>query len=144
MNSPERGDKQNGRRDVHDLKWLDVKPVAGGPELPDEEVPILDEPPVVTEARTLPGGPYLLAPDSAEQMPTDFLAVNGEEGIESVIEQAQSAHRGARVPDEQRRYLEAGGQAARQLLETLDRGLEAATPELEAASIERLAKAGLL
>jgi hypothetical protein len=132
------------RDNPHDLGWLDVAPVAGAPELPDEQVPILDEPPIVTEARHLPGGPYLLAPDSAEQMPTDFLAVQGDEGIANVIEQARTAEGQVVVPDDQRAYLEAGGQAAKQLLETLSRGLEATTPTLEAASIDRLTKASLL
>jgi len=128
----------------HDLGWLNVAPVAGGPELPDEQVPILDEPPIITEARRLPGGPYLVAPDSAEQMPTDFLAVEGDDGVNHVIKQAKATVTQVTVPDAQREYLEGGGQAARLLLQTLQRGLEAATPELEAASLDRLTKAGLL
>jgi hypothetical protein len=136
----------NGDAGPHDLRWLDIAPVAGGSELADEEVPLLDEPPVVTEARSLPGGPYLLAPDSAEQMPTDFLAVEGESGVDDVIQLAQSrAQAGSTsvVSDSLRAYLESGGEASRLLLETLNRGLEAATPKLEAASRGRLAKARL-
>jgi hypothetical protein len=130
----------------HDLRWLDIAPIAGGSEFSDEQVPLLDEPPLVTEARRLSGGPYLLAPDSAEQMPTDFLAVDGDAGVKEVIELAQSKLESAStstVSDKLRIYLESGGEASKLLLNTLGRGLEAATPELEAASRERLAKAGL-
>ncbi len=131
------------RDNPHDLGWLDIAPVAGGPELPDEQVPILDEPPIITEARRLPGGPYLVAPDSAEQMPTDFLAIEGDDGIKNVVKLAEATALRVTVPDEQRKYLEEGGQASKLLLETLQRGLEAATPKLEAVSIDRLTKAGL-
>ena len=87
-------------------------------------------------------------------MPTEFLAVQGDAGVESVITQARDdeSRLNARttpegqvvIPDEQRDYLAGGGPAAQQLLETLNRGLEATTPKLEAASVDRLFRAGLL
>jgi hypothetical protein len=158
MSGSKRGEQPDSDGNTpHDLRWLDVAPVLDGEELPDEEIPILDEPPIVTEARGLPGGPYLLAPDSAEQMPTDFLAVGGDTGVANVIKEAKKARKdesqlearmtsegGVVIPQEQYKFLEEGGQAAQQLLTTLKRGLEATTPELEAASIARLIKAGLL
>jgi hypothetical protein len=109
------------------------------------------EPPHVTELRNAEGGPYYLAPDSAEPVPPEIWdGLDDEVVVEQVIE-TQNHQGDLSATDKQpmfllpkdRTYLKAGGPAAKKLLETLDRGLEATTPELDEAIEAKLRKAGL-
>ncbi len=119
-------------------KWLDIAdagPDLGEPEWDDARVPILEEPPFVTELRRMEGGPWYLMPDSGEQVPTDFYADIDSRALEDAIKFAKKRPAKAFTPDGKaaipanvRELLENGGYAAQALLETLERGLDAATP----------------
>jgi hypothetical protein len=110
--------------------------VPGGEELEltDAAVPIPDAPHLVT-LKSSRGGPYYLAPDSAEPLPTGMWA---ELDPEAVMEEADRINKRfdsedalpLDVPSNVRKWLEDGGPASMKLLETLDRGLEAASTEL--------------
>jgi hypothetical protein len=131
-----------------DLSWLDQTKRDGTP-LDDEDVPILDEPPFVTQVRSMEGGPYLIAPDSGEQVPTDFFQGSTKESMEQALEVASQrpdhvTADGKRILiPETTRLLESGGPAAKKLLETLRRGIDATTPKFEAAVHKRMRDAGI-
>jgi hypothetical protein len=134
-------------------RWLDTAddgPPLGEPELDDIDAPILDEPPFVTMVRNMEGGPYHIAPDSGEQVPTDFYAKVSKRALRRAAEFAKdrpgevTPEGKAVIPAEERKFLEKTGPAGQKLLETLERGLEATTPELEEAVENRLRDAGLL
>jgi|GEM_PF-4786265 len=132
-----------------DLTWLDMTRDDGTP-LDDEEIPILDEPPFVTQVRTMEGGPYYILPDSGEQVPTDFFAHIDLESVREAIDDANSRPEKvtpegeAILPEDHVRYLQQGGPAAAKLLATLRRGIDATTPEFEEAVHRRMSDAGLL
>jgi hypothetical protein len=128
-------------------RWVAVAPKPGDPELHDEEIPFPLEPPHITALRQAKGGPYYLAPDSTEPVPPEIW-----DGIDanSVIKQAERSQKhnedaGSNAPlrRDDRDRLKQGNQAAQLLLTTLDRGLEATTPELDEAVKEKLRKQGL-
>lgn len=135
-------------------RWIDIAdqgPDLGEEEWGDEKVPILDEPPFLTQIRNMDGGPYYVTADSGVQVPTDFFANIDEGAVRRAVEVANkqppegvTPDGKATIPPEQRTLLERGGPAGKALLAAIDRGLDASTPELEEASQERLRKAGLL
>jgi hypothetical protein len=133
-----------------ELDWLDEVAPDGMP-LDDTDVRILDESPVITEARVLAGGPYYITADSGEQVPTDFYADIDDDALTQAVETANqdppeafTPDGKATIPSEQRELLEQGGPAAQKLLEAIDRGLETTTPELNEAVDERLRRAGFI
>jgi hypothetical protein len=102
-------------------------------ELADAQVKIPESPHVVS-LRNSKGGPYYLAPDSAEPLPSGMWS---ELDPEKVIAEAKrmnteltQVEHATPVPAALRQHLEHGGPAAQKLLETLDRGLEASSTEL--------------
>jgi hypothetical protein len=130
-----------------DLGWLDMTKPDGTP-LDDEQIPILDEPPFVTEVRMMPGGPYYIFPDSAIQMPTDFLAGINTADLYDAVDFANSRPEGVteegEAPSEEeehRALLRDGGPAAKKLLGLLERGT---APDFETAVRERMEEVGLL
>lgn len=131
-------------------RWLEAMPVAGE-ELEDEAVPIPPEPPFITDLRNTEPGKLYVMPDSAEPVPPDILSRLDAQSVIDETRRGNQRHEtdgtpGASLtlPTEARLFLEAGGAAAQKLRETLDRGLEATTPALEAAADSRLREAGLL
>lgn len=131
--------------------WRAVAPGPGAPELADEQIPIPLEPPRITELRHAKGGPYLLAPDSAEPVPPemwngldDLVVYEQAQQIEQRLADPHARHLPARLMcARERGALKSGGPAARRLLDTLDRGLEATTRELDAAIEAQLRDQGL-
>jgi hypothetical protein len=132
-----------------DLTWLDMTKDDGTP-LDDEEIPILDEPPFVTQVRMMEGGPYYILPDSGEQVPTDFFAHIDLDSVREGIEAANARSEEvtpegkAILPEAHVTHLERGGPAAAKLLTVLQRGIDATTPEFEEAVHQRMSDAGLL
>jgi hypothetical protein len=142
-----RSDPYRDRSD--DLSWLDITRDDGTP-LDDEEIPILDEPPFVTQVRMMTGGPYYILPDSGEQIPSDFFAHIDLDTVKEALENANKRHEEvdpdgkAVLPEDHRSYLEKGGPAAKKLLATLQRGIDATTPDFEKAVEKRMSDTGLL
>ena len=132
-----------------DIGWLLATPEPGQPELADEEIPISPELPFVAEVRRTATAIAYILPDSAEPVPPDIFA--GIDADKVVSETARSNKKLADIklngvmvllPNELK-HLEDGGDAAKKLLATLKRGLEATTPQLRAAADARLCDSGL-
>jgi hypothetical protein len=108
----------------------------------DREVPI-PRSPHLERLKSSKGGPYYLAPDSAEPLPPgmwsglDPAAVENEMRALNERGSQGDAEALSGLPSEQRDFLEAGGPAALKLLETLSRGLEATSRELLVALEEQ-------
>ncbi len=137
-------------RRENDLSWLHETKPDGSP-LDDVDIRMPLEPAWMTELRTLEGGPYYVTPDSGEEVPPDFYADVDPAGVRRDAEAATQkppevvTPDGKTVlPDDQRALLEHSGPAGRKLLEELERGLEAGTPEFREAIQERRRRAGLL
>ncbi|HET9162790.1 MAG TPA: hypothetical protein VFN89_05000 [Solirubrobacterales bacterium] len=102
-------------------------PKAQSPEeLADEAVPIPDSP-HVAHLRNSKGGPYYLAPDSAEPLPSGMWAELDPKAVEEEAERLNAEferehHSIAELPSEFRERLKAGGPAARSFLGALDPG----------------------
>lgn len=133
-----------------DLEWLDATKKDGTP-LDDADVPILDEPPFVTQVRGMEGGPYLITPDSGVQVPTDFYAHTSRKSIRRAAATFLNKRPSrpiapdgrAIIPADVREFLESGGPAAQKALTALERGLDAGSPEFKRGVAARLRKAGL-
>jgi hypothetical protein len=134
--------------DIVDAPWL-VQP-DGAPEPRDGDVKVPIEPPYVTKLRDAPEGlrPFIVAPGSADWAPPDLLAVRDTSVVETnterrnaMLEQDNGEQGQVRLPAAQRRYLdEAAHDAAKKLLQVLDRGMEASSRELDEAVLERRRK----
>jgi hypothetical protein len=145
-----RRDRLQGRTGSHDA-WLDIAVTqSGSGELSDEAVPIPPEPAFISELRDSERGTLYVMPDSAEPVPPEILA--GLDGAKVTREARDNPARirvskeGGRVilAKAERDHLKSGGDDARLLLETLERGLDATTTKLETAADDRLRQDGLL
>lgn len=93
-------------------------------DLADEAVPI-PESPHVAQLRSSKGGPYYLAPDSAEPLPegmwADLDPKTAEAELQRINERYKDRRLTTRLPQDMRVHLEQAGPAARRLLATLER-----------------------
>jgi hypothetical protein len=137
----------DNKLDAYDLsgsEWLNMKPSKDGAELEDEQILFPTESPFVTELRDARGS-YALAPDSADWVPPDVLAVSDtrvvEENMKRRNRQRETEGVGDSevvVPQAAREYLtSANDTAAERLLEILDRGVETTTSKLYEAADAR-------
>jgi hypothetical protein len=133
-----------------DLDWLDDT-YADGTPLDDEDIPILDEPPVITQARTAEGGPWYITADSGEMVPTDFYAGIDLDAIDEAVDIANEQPEELIMPDgkawvsdDVRDLLGKAGLAGSKLLEALERDPNKPNPKIEKASKKRLRDAGVL
>lgn len=106
-------------------------------ELADDAVSIPDSPHV---ARLLSshGGPYYLAPDSAEPLPEGMWADLDPKAVQAEAERINGLpeleRTTSKLPEDLRQRLAAGGPAARMLLQTLDRSETPLAPPASPAS----------
>jgi hypothetical protein len=126
--------------DIARSGWLRRPPGPEG-ELDDAQIEVPIESPFVAQMRDAPGGPYVVAPDSADWVPPDTLAVADAKKVEEHSlrrgeERASSST--SEVPELQRAFLEGlEDPAADRLLEVLERGVEATTAPLDEAVARR-------
>jgi hypothetical protein len=120
----------------------------GGHEREDFQVEVPTESPFVTAMREARGGPFTLAPDSADWVPPDVLATTNTKKVEETTRRKNKQLNAERVPEGQvklpdrqaaylRKLADNGDEAAWRLLGVLGRGLESSSPELEKAVQER-------
>jgi hypothetical protein len=133
--------------DAYDLTgsvWLNMKPSEDGAELEDEQILFPTESPFVTELRD-DRGSYAVAPDSADWVPPDILAVPDTRVVEENMKRRNRQRKTEGVGDSEvvipraaREYLMgANDGAADKLLEILDRGVETTTSKLHEAADAR-------
>lgn len=130
----ERGVRRSRERQSHpaDTAWPGSLEQAEQRELADSAVPIPDSPHV---ARLLnsQGGPYYLAPDSAEPLPEGMWADLDPDAVEAeakrINDRPERERTTTRLPEDLRQRLAAGGPAAQMLLRTLDRTGVSASPQ---------------
>lgn len=134
-------------------RWLDTADLApqAGAEWGDADVPIIDERPLFTQARELEGGPYSVMPDGAEQVPTNFYSGIDSSALVRAVKlanemppQVVTSEGTAPIPGDQRSLLKSGSEAGKLLLDTIDRGANASSNELERAVMLRMRGAGLI
>lgn len=118
------GRRTRGQRpNPADETWPGSLEQAEQRELADDAVPIPDSPHV---ARLLSsqGGPYYLAPDSAEPLPEGMWADLDPDAVEAEAQRINGRpeleRTTTRLPEDLRQRLATGGPAALMLLQTLD------------------------
>ncbi len=142
-------DQPEDAYNILDEHWLKAGP-KDGHEREDYQVDVPTESPFVTAMRKAGGGPYILAPDSADWVPPDVLAASNTKKVEETTRRKNKELDHERVPEgqvtlprAQENYLQAlaekgeGDAPAGRLLDVLSRGLESSSPELNNAVEER-------
>jgi hypothetical protein len=121
---------ESGRRGVDSSSQVDDE-VWPGPldtveerDLPAEDIPLPESPHIVRLEQSR-GGPYYVAPDSAEPLPSGMwseLDPDEVEGAVSCLQEIVGDNNSivGPLPDHLREELQSGGPAARRLLEALD------------------------
>jgi len=134
--------------DILNSDWLNAVPDEGMHELEDYQVNVPTESPFVTAMRKAKGGPYIIAPDSADWVPPDLLATSDTKKVEETTRRKNKELDAERVPEGQvavphaqqsylKKLADRGNEPAARLLDVLGRGLEASSHELDRAVDER-------
>ena len=140
-------DQPDDAYDILGESWLKAGP-KDGHEREDYQVEVPTESPFVTAMRKARGGPYILAPDSADWVPPNVLATSNTKKVEETTRRKNKELDDERIPEgqvtlprAQDTYLttlaDNDDAPAGRLLNVLSRGLESASPELNKAVQER-------